>query len=454
MTTDPVSETLSVHETDNTFILGSPLWSSYFRDRLNYDRPKILNEAINAWRNNPIAKRIIEITSEFVLGDGFGISCENPRSLAFLNRFWKHELNDLDSQLKEWADEAWRTGDLFILFSIDAGGFPLVRAVPAENISEIVTAPNDYRQEIAYKRNSFDQQPYPAYGVGAIRVRASHVRAIHELPHTGLPPLESPSSFMLHFPLNRAVGASFGESDLAPVLEWIGHHKKWLEDRIKLNHYRQVFSYVVCKDFKSDAEKQAFSNELTYRNPKQGSVLLTQPGETWSVLSPQLASGEANEDGLALKRMIATGAGLPLHYLGEPESSTRTTADAAGTPTFKRFKSRQKFLQNAVTRVLTVALAVYRTNGGRVPLNSDFTVTVPDITERDNAVLAIGVQRIVNAFAPLYNARLVDSQELIRIVYRFLGEVAPQTSPAGFVPVDPRPVAGRPLGLGKEENVP
>jgi hypothetical protein len=80
----------------------------------------------------------------------------------------------------------------------------------------------------------------------------------------------------------------------------------------------------------------------------------------------------------------------------------------------------------------------------------DFEVTVPDITERDNATLAIGVQRIVNAFAPLYKAKLISSRELIRMVYRFVGEVAPAQSPAlsgkvtgeGFYPVDNRSVAG------------
>ena len=413
-----ISASLSIPETENSITRGSAEWADTFRDRLNYDRLKVLKDAINAWRSNPIAKRIVEITSEFVLGDGFGYSAGNARVLAFIKRFWTHELNDLDSQLGEWADEAWRSGDLFILFSVDAGGFPLVRAIPAEAISEIVTAPNDYRQEIAYKRNGLDDDPYPAYAPGL-------------------------GSFVLHFPLNRAVGASFGESDLAALIYWIGLYKQWLEDRSKLNYYRQLFSFVVSKKFENDAARKAYASELASRKPQPGSVLLADPDEAWSILAPQLASFEAGEDGLALKRMIATGAGLPLHYLGEPEGSTRTTAESAGTPTFKRFKSRQVYLRNAVRRVLSVALAVYRENGGRLPPSPEFEVTVPDITERDNAMLAIGVQRIVNAFAPLYNAKLIDSRELIRVVYRFLAEVAPNEIPEGGGPVNTRNVAGR-----------
>jgi hypothetical protein len=211
----------------------------------------------------------------------------------------------------------------------------------------------------------------------------------------------------------------------------------------KLNYYRQLFSFVVSKKFSSDSEKKAYAKELASRKPQPGSILLTDPEEVWGILAPQLASFEAGEDGLALKRMIATGVGLPLHYLGEPESSTRTTAEAAGTPAFKRFKNRQVYLRNVVTKVLTVALAIYRENGGRVPVDPAFDVTVPDITERDNTSLAIAVQRIVNAFAPLYNARLIDSKELIRLVYRFLSEVPPDDVSTGFIPINARNIAGK-----------
>ncbi len=61
------------------------------------------------------------------------------------------------------------------------------------------------------------------------------------------------------------------------------------------------------------------------------------------MLNPELESGDAATDGLALKKMIAAGAGVPLHFLAEPESATRTTAEAAGGPTFRRFEQRQQF---------------------------------------------------------------------------------------------------------------
>ena len=70
-------------ETENTITLGAASWDNNFRDRLNYDRQNILTQAITAWRSNPIARRIIELTTEFTVGTGF--TFEAPPSLMTIS---------------------------------------------------------------------------------------------------------------------------------------------------------------------------------------------------------------------------------------------------------------------------------------------------------------------------------------------------------------------------------
>jgi hypothetical protein len=406
-----------VRKGDDTISLGSAGFSGAFRDRFIYDRQTQLIEIINLCRSNPIARRIVELSTEFVIGDGFSISSPNRRVEKILKEFWEHPLNDLDTQLPEWASEAWRSGDLFILFSTDTSGRCYVRAIPAEQISEIVTAPNDYRQELYYKRSGLDEDPWPSY-------------------QTYIDLGEAPGGFVLHFPLNRMVGAAFGESDLLPVKYWIKLYQDFLENRARLNHFRQIFTYVLQRNYASQAEKDSYVRSFAAALPrKSGGILALDADESLSVVSPKLDALEAEQDGLAFKRMIATGAGLPLHYLAEPEGSTRTTAEAAGTPTFKRFKARQSYLRQAVLTVLQTALEVRRGVDPGLPARASIQVSVPDITERDNATLAMAVQRITQAFAPLYNARKISARELIRLVYKFLAETPPDLIPDETTPV-------------------
>ena len=427
-----IEEQFTVRETENEFTIGTDTWDGNFRDRYSYDREKLLNQAMNAWRSNPIAKRLVEITTEFVLGDGFSFESQHAKIKRVRQEFWTNRFNNMEEQLPEWADEAWRSGDLFILFSVDKGGNSFVRAVPAEQIKDIETRSNDYRQETFYLRGE-DIPPYVAYD-----------------------PAKDQDSFILHFPLSRAAGALFGESDLYCILHWLGLYRTWLEDRARLNTHRQLFAYVLQRNFANSAERVSYLNNFKSRMPKtSGGVIALDMNETLACLQPNLASHDAAEDGLALKRMIAIGAGIPLHYLAEPEESTRTTAEAAGTPTFKRFKRRQQYLRNVVKTTLQVALDVRRKHDGGLPKHEiqQIQVVVPDITERDNASLALGVQRLINAFVPLYNSKIVDTKEFIRLVYRFLAEQPPATTPK-FSPINMRGAAGSGWGGGSSGSTP
>lgn len=425
---DPV---LAYIENDNTISLGATTWNSYFRDRINWDRETVLTEVITAWRSNPIAKRIVEITTEFVVGDGFGFTVEKAETQKlkkFLTEFWKGELNDLDTQIPEFCDEVWRSGDLLILCTVDEAGMTYVRALPAELIKEIETAENDYRQELRYKRTSLDDDPYLSY--------SEWKKATDD---------EKKKGFILHFALNRAVGSAFGESDLASVLYWIKLYRQFLEDRARLNFFRQLFTFIVQKAFSSWKDKMDFIADFVKMLPrKAGGVLAVDKGETVGTLNPNLASFEAGEDGLAIKRMIAVGVQMPMHYLAEPESSTSTTADSSGTPTFRRFKSRQKFMVRVISRICAVAIEIRRGYDDKLP-NGQVTITAPDITERDNANLSLAVLRITQAFAPLYNAKKISAEELIRLVYRFLAETPPETIPDTTTPVN--------MGGGAPTNV-
>jgi len=41
---------------------------------------------------------------------------------------------------------------------------------------------------------------------------------------------QSFSPVILHYAVNRPVGAKWGESDLGPLLKWLARYSSWLED--------------------------------------------------------------------------------------------------------------------------------------------------------------------------------------------------------------------------------
>lgn len=405
-----VREALSVAENDNTFFIGTRRYDETDRDRLEYDREDVLEQCLTAWRSNPLARRIVELTSQYVVGGGLDIKCKHDPTRAFIDLFWNHRLNRMDSRIIELCDELTRTGNLFILISTDQAGMSYIRAIPASNIDQIIPSPNDIEQPQSFitkaDPDTLQQQTYPAYD------------PLTDAPDaTGrFPPV------LLHYAINRPAGAQWGESDLAPVLIWLSRYSAWLEDRVRLNRFRNAFLYVVSGSFTSEVARKARQTELAANPPTPGSILVTDETETWNVISPKLEALDANQDGMAIKKMVAASVGVPLHFLAEPESSTRTTAEAAGGPTFRRFEQRQEFFLWLLSDLLRVVIARRGQIDSTVQPDPELDLTGADISARDNVAYSIAGTNVLNMLERLYDMGLIDERELLRVAYRFAGE--------------------------------
>jgi hypothetical protein len=387
-------------ETEQTFLIGQS-WNGLYRDRYSYQRDTLLEEAIRAWRLNPLARRLTNLFKIYNV-DGIGYKCEDTDTQKFLDEFWNHELNNMDDMLEEISNELFLTGNLFPAYSVGMDGMTFVRIFPTDQIHEIVTAPNDLRQEQAYitKPLSMDVES----------------KTFFNLPTAPV--------FMRHHAINRLAGTVWGEGEIWSDLPWLGRYASFLEDRVRLNRYRQAFIYDVSVEGMSPDQIKARKAEIQRNPPASGSVNVHDANETWDIKSPKLDSGDAERDGLAIKKMIAVNH-VPMHYLAEPESSTRTTADAAGTPTFKAFENHQDTFKKIIKNILQTAVKRKSEKDAKVSTSAKIEIIAGDATERDNAALALGTSQIVQSIGELYDRKLLDESEYLRLVYRFAGETLP-----------------------------
>lgn len=417
---------MTVREDDNTFYIGDHA-SGLYRDRFDYDRATILSECLRAWRVSPIARRLVKLTTEFIVGEGFAIKSDHKATNTFLLEWWSHPLNRLDDQIPEWCDELSRSGNLFFLVSVTSDGMSFVRCVPSELIKEIQTADNDVFQETYYTSILEGQAPWKAY----------------DPTEPIFSDVSDTTYFMLHYTVNKPVGVNWGEPDLAPLLPWIGRYSTWLEDRVRLNHWRSAFMYVVRGNYENEAARKKREGEINATPPKPGSVLVmnASAGEDWGILAANLDAFDASVDGMALKRMIALGWGFPMHYLAEPEGSTNTTAEHAGTPTFRTLKAKQQRIVKIIEEIASIAVRARKEMDRRVNPKAKIEVVTPDITERDNASLALAAARIEPVVTDLFDREMVEADEVLRMTYRMGGEVY---EPQGKIKGKRRPL--KPVG--------
>ena len=157
---------------------------------------------------------------------------------------------------------------------------------------------------------------------------------------------------------------------------------------------------------------------------------MTDESEEWSVLAPRLEALDASSDGLAIKKMIAAGVGLPMHFLAEPESSTKTTAEASGSPTYRRFSERQRYLCQIVEDFLRVVVERRAMVDLSVDAKAPIRVEGGDVSARDNRELAEAGQQIQELASGLLERGAIDQAEYMRLVYRFMGERLPEPANA------------------------
>lgn len=396
-------------ESDATFTIGSRTGESPL-DRCAPDRDEVQRQALEAWRVNPLARRIVGLTSQYVVGGGINYSCPHTPTAAFLRTFWEHPLNRMAVRVYEWCDELTRSGNLFLLLSTDASGMSYLRAVPTAQVKTIHSRANDLDQELSYEMHPHldstgDPLTWPAYDARSDAASGGSFPTV-----------------MLHYAVNRPVGAQWGESDLAPVLRWLSRYAAWLEDRARLNRFRTAFLYIVRARFTSEAERRARQSALNAAPPSPGSILVADESETWEALHPRLESDDAGEDGLALKKMLAAGAGIPMHFLAEPEGSTRTTAEAAGGPTYRHFEQRQRFFLWMLGDILRAVVNRRSQVDSRVSRRAEITLHGADISARDNVSLAMAASNISSVVHDARDRGLIDDAEYLRLIYRFCGE--------------------------------
>jgi hypothetical protein len=393
----------------------SPGWSGLSTRPHDYEQSKVFElyqDALEAWRKNPIAWRIIQITTDYLVGDGFQVASPLRSLDKFIQTFWFHPENMMQLRLPDMSDELSRSGDLFVLlFRNPADGMSYIRFITKDRILKIETAPNDWEAELAfYEMAVGNAEPRKWLGI----------------KHPGA---ASSDAILLHYSINRPLGALLGESDLTTMIPWLMRYSRMLEDRVRLHWAVRAFLWVVTVPANRVREKQE-----QYRNPPEaGSIVIKDEGEKWEVHTPSLGGIDASRDLQAVRMMIDAGSGYPSHWRGEAGDANLATATAMQGPTERHLARKQKYFIYIIQDILyqaylrQVQLGLARTlPKGIVDYSKLFEVTAPDVSRQDNNALSKAAQQITAAMSALAEQLPRMSPELarhaVRMAFHFAGQ--------------------------------
>jgi hypothetical protein len=404
----------------------SPGWESITRggpaDRPWADVYSDLEDTLEAWRKNFFVRRLVTLTRSYAVAGGITISSDVPEVNAFIQAFWTHQQNLMDRRVGPICDELTRAGEIFpVLFTNKVDGMSYIRFVPAYRIRQIETDPDDYETELRYAE-TLDTTAEPRWWIGPGHPRAFRPAVCDEGANcqggSELPPL------MLHFAVNKPMGATRGESDLLPILPWAKRYSEWLKDRVRLNRIRtrQAILHLKIADPALVEQKR---QQIRTDNPIEKGIYVSGPDEEIDLKSLSIQAGDAEDDGKALRLAIAAGGNVGLHYLGEGETVNYATAKEMGEPTARFYADRQ---QNLINTLKDLTAAAYRrwtvitgapwTGQQALQLHA----TAAEVARADNESLATAARNIVQALTNMRANGWIDDETAATLALKFAGE--------------------------------
>jgi hypothetical protein len=397
-------------------------WGNLSHHPHDYDLAEVqelYQDALSAWRKNPIAWRIISITTDYVVGDRVTITSPNRAVNKFIAEFWNHVKNQMDLRLESMCEELARSGDLFVLlFRNPEDGMSYIRFVTKDQITKIETAPNDWELELSYT-----EKGSTSFAEERIWLSPDHPEAINQ------------NAIMLHYAVNKPLGALLGESDIVTMIPWLQRYSRMLEDRVRLHWAIRSFLWIVTVPTNKIREKAE-----QYRGaPESGSVIVKDEGEKWEAVTPMVRGADAEPDLKAVRQMIDAGSGYPPHWRGEAADANLATAQAMQAPTEKHLKRRQLYfvyllediLYHAYQRMAEIGKARMLRTADYAQL---FHVTTTDITQEDNTRLAVAANNLSQAFTFLSKNQVSqESPTLFRTILELLFKIAGEAVPEGTV---------------------
>jgi hypothetical protein len=233
---------------------------------------------------------------------------------------------------------------------------------------------------------------------------------------------------MLHYSINRPLGALVGESDLTTMIPWLQRYSRMLEDRVRLHWAVRAFLWIVTVP-----TNKVKSKREQYRTPPEaGSIIVKDEMESWEPVTPLLRGSDASHDLMAVRQMIDAGSGYPPHWRGESGDANLATATAMQAPTERHLIRRQKHFAYMLQDIVYIAYQRAAQVGKTRKLNDDdyealFVVAAPDISRTDNEALARASRDISTAFQTMTNdlaltGRPALAKLLLRMIFKFAGE--------------------------------
>jgi hypothetical protein len=419
-------------DVDGTAGFGFRKLTDSKREIPDFNRERALKIVRYLAKSNPLAYRGLELTADFVWGDGFTPIARDEDVQKILDGNWDDPSNAWDLKGKSRAHELSLSGEwLFEMKVTPENGRVRIRVIPPECIGEMevtdiardevksvmVTEEKGEERWLQVIQKREDPNSPLGYAFSKLEPGAATKEGI---PYAG-------ECFL--FRINRLIGELNGSSDLLPVADWIDALDSFLFNAIERSALLNAFIIDVEIQNTSQTYLEKRRAEIEAHPPRPGRVNIRTPQEKWTFMTPTFAASDHEVMAKMIRHIIVAGMGLAETWFGTGESTNRASAVEMGTPIFRRLKSRQFYIESALRLILEhqlfhsinakrITTTAVNEQGQTVTRDFTFQVIPAEISPKDHRDDAVILGEVVAALESARVAGHITDEETERAVRR------------------------------------
>jgi len=422
---------------------------------------QMITQAHHMYKGNPLAKRIIDIQAEYVVGDGILYVAQNPEVKDILDNHWTDTTNNWGIDQFEATRDLGLVGELCLTTHINkANGTVTLGNIDPELIERVIFDPDNNRKIYAVIlkkiRTESHRRAYKVVDTARVSQGERAWGRLVGLPETdeemdefGYPfklddevevrltkgssstrPVQAKwAGSCFFFTINKPRTASRGWSDLLCDLDWIDAHDQFLFSQVE--KAVESAKYVWDIELRGMNEKQ--QRDWLRKQPayKPGTRFTHNENITQQVMTTDLHLEDAASLANTLKNHILAGAGMPPIWFAESLVS-RASAPEMTEPVFKHLRMRQRYVAYMITQVFrfTIDQAIisgYFQPDRRVGQEEEmrresgaFYLRLPDVSAKDQRMLSIAIKNTTAAIDTAIEREFISKEEGKRLFKQYM----------------------------------
>jgi hypothetical protein len=327
---------------------------------------------------NPLVKRGVKTSSNYVFGRGFEVSSPDEAQNEAIQEFLKDNKKELGQiGLVEKEVSLHTDGNVFFAFITNpVDGRTRIRSIDATEIAEKICNPDDASEAWFYRRTWARQNFTAANGVQGGEQEQRWYPALDYDPDVKMPTINGVGvdwkTPILQMKIGGCAKWHFGVPDVYCAIDWARAYANFLSHWATITEMLARFSWnLETKGGQQSIEafNQALSTTLATggtnieRNPTPvtGAAFVTGPGNKLTPIRTAGATTEP-EQGRRIMLMVASAFGLPETFFGDASTGSLATAQSLDRPTELKFLERQEHWREVLQ---TICEYVLRQAAGR-----------------------------------------------------------------------------------------